>query len=167
MVSLAPEAQASARPSLSGIMLIGQLMPTLEASPPNSFPTPKSPSPSPPLRLPPPCHPCPGLGFEASWQPTLLSLGLGCLGEFKEADQLAARQGGTFSLQGPHPGWSQVSGAGGRGWWAVRLEPAWLGGEWIGGGELAPPGEEGKREAMAGLGTPAFHKGRRKCGFWR
>lgn len=52
---------------------------------------------------------------------------------------------------GPHPDWSQVSGAGGRGRWAVRLEPVEPGGNRLGGGELAPPQEGGRGEAASDL----------------
>lgn len=62
----------------------------------------------------------------SSWQ---------CLGEFREADQLGEGGGeALFPLLGPHPDWSQVSGAGGRGRWAVWLEPAEPGGNGLGEG---------------------------------
>lgn len=50
---------------------------------------------------------------------------------------------GTFPLTGPHPGWSQVSGAGGRDWWAVRLEPVEPGGSGLGEGSWLHLGRRG------------------------
>lgn len=72
----------------------------------------------------------------SSWQ---------CSGEFREADQLGEGGGeALFPLLGPHPDWSQVSGTGGEelGGSQAGACAAWR--EWAGGGELAPPWEEGR-----------------------
>lgn len=52
--------------------------------------------------------------------------------------------GRPFSLQGPHPDWSQKSlELGGEGPVGSQAGACGAWGEWAGGGELAPPWEEG------------------------
>lgn len=81
--------QAAARPGLAGVSQLGSGCPLQRSVG---------------LTLPPPRHPCPGLGFEANWRPALLSLSaLQSLGEFREADQLGEEGVALSPCEHPHP----------------------------------------------------------------
>lgn len=85
-----------------------------------------------------------------------------CLGEFREADWLSAGGEKHFptakTLPSLEPGvWGSWGGAGGQSGWSLQG----LRGP-TGGGELAPPGEKRRAEAVSGLRTAASHQGKVK-----